>query len=152
GDAGTVVRGHLRTCEACRRVATDEAALRDGLRALPPVDPPSSLWEGVQARLAVEEVRESQRPPWRRTLERWRRSAFAPRFVLAGAVAAAATIALVVWKTGPVEEPQAIIGPQPINVPSPKISPDTEKLCKPAVAEADDITEDLTRDGARATN
>ena len=25
GDAGTVVRGHLRTCEACRAIAADEA-------------------------------------------------------------------------------------------------------------------------------
>src|SRR6185312_11273287 len=62
GDRGTAVRGHLRTCDACRAMASDEAALRDGLRSLPPVDPPASLWANVQARLAQEEVAESERP------------------------------------------------------------------------------------------
>ena len=47
------MRGHLRTCDECRRVAGDEAALRDGLRALPTVDPPNRMWSGIQARLAV---------------------------------------------------------------------------------------------------
>ena len=34
-DRGSAVRGHLRGCEACRTAADEEAALRDGLRALP---------------------------------------------------------------------------------------------------------------------
>ena len=71
GDRGSAVRGHLRTCEACRAVAGDEAVLRDGLRALQPIDPPASLWAGVQARLAADEVAESKKPAWRRALARW---------------------------------------------------------------------------------
>jgi anti-sigma factor RsiW len=54
-DGGTLVRVHLRGCAACRQVASDEAALRDELRALPSVDPPASLWAGVQAQLAAAE-------------------------------------------------------------------------------------------------
>src|SRR5438067_6919520 len=59
-DRGSAVRGHLRGCQACRDAARDEAALRDGLRALPPVDPPASLWAGVQARLARAEVADAE--------------------------------------------------------------------------------------------
>ena len=102
GDRGTAVRGHLRTCEGCRQMATDEAALRDGLRALPPLDPPASLWAGVQAQLAAEEVAESKRPAWRRAFSRW--APLAPRFgMVMGALAAAAMV--LVWRARPHHEP-----------------------------------------------
>src|SRR3954471_5490394 len=90
-DPGSVVRGHLRECAACREVARDEAALRDGLRQLPPVDPPPSLWAGVQARLAAEEVADARTPWWRRAAVRWARWARArwtptmPQLAAAGA-------------------------------------------------------------------
>ena len=71
GDRGSVIRGHLRECAACRSVAVHEAALRDELRRLPPIDPPASLWAGVQARLAEAEVADARRPAWRRALARW---------------------------------------------------------------------------------
>jgi len=93
GDRGTAVRGHLRTCDACRAMAADEAALRDGLRSLPPVDPPASLWANVQARLAQEEVAESKRPAWRRVVSQWMPSP--QRFALGMALAAAAVVVLV---------------------------------------------------------
>ncbi len=93
-DRGSAVRGHLRGCADCRQSATDEAALRDGLRVLPPVDPPASLWAGVQARLAAEEVADSERPAWRRVLARWMPKA--PQFALGGAVLAAAVVLLVI--------------------------------------------------------
>jgi len=96
GDRGTAVRGHLRTCEGCRQMATDEAALRDGLRAMPPLDPPASLWAGVQAQLAAEEVAESKRPSWRRAFSRW--APFAPRVGMVMGALAAATI-LLVWRS-----------------------------------------------------
>jgi hypothetical protein len=98
GDRGSAVRGHLRGCQACREVAGDEAALRDGLRELPPVDPPASLWAGVQARLAEAEVADAERPAWRRALARplaW----LAPHQLALGAVALAALVGLVVWKS-----------------------------------------------------
>lgn len=93
-ERGSAVRGHLRGCEACRQVATDEAALRDGLRALPPLDPPASLWAGVQARLAAEEVADAERPAWRRALARWMPKA--PQLALGSALVAAAVVLLVI--------------------------------------------------------
>lgn len=93
-DRGSAVRGHLRGCADCRQAATDEAALRDGLRVLPPVDPPASLWAGVQARLAAEEVADSERPAWRRAIARWMPKA--PQIALGSAVLAAAVVLLVI--------------------------------------------------------
>src|SRR4029077_16907560 len=72
-DHGSVVRGHLRECAACRQVARDEAALRDGLRMLAPVAPPATLWAGVQARLAAAEVADARKSRWRHQAERWAR-------------------------------------------------------------------------------
>src|ERR1700761_6631315 len=70
-EDGSEVRGHLRECAACRQIARDEAALRDGLRQLAPVDPPASLWAGVQAQLAAAEVADAHTPWWRRAWRRW---------------------------------------------------------------------------------
>lgn len=92
-DRGSAVRGHLRECDACRAASNDEAALRDGLRALPSLDVPSTLWAGVQRQLADAEVADAHTPRWRRVARRWA-AAFkpqqwmTPRFALAsGAVA-----------------------------------------------------------------
>ncbi len=158
GDDGTVVRGHLRTCETCRAIASDEATLRDGLRALPTLDPPSSLWEGVQTRLAEVEVEQAQRPAWRRALTRWRQwiGRVAPRHALIGGLAAATTIALVVWKTGThATEQVASTGTTHslIDTPSPEIHPDTAmRPPAQAVPDADDVTEDIARDTARSAS
>lgn len=94
GERGSAVRGHLRGCDGCRQVAADEAVLRDGLRALPPLDPPPSLWAGVQQRLAEAEVADSERPAWRRAIA-WL-SPRAPQIGLVGAALAAAIVLLVV--------------------------------------------------------
>ena len=103
-ERGSAIRGHLRGCDACRQIAADEAALRDGLRALAPIDPPASMWAGVQARLAAAEVKDSERPAWRRALARW--APKAPTIGLAGAALAAA-IALVVIRSQRDEAPPA---------------------------------------------
>lgn len=127
-DGGTVVRGHLRTCEACRRVASAEAALRDGLRALPTVDPPSTLWAGVQARLAAVEVAEASRPAWRRTLARW--APVMPRFAAGGALAAAA-VTVLWWRSAREPAAEPVIGPvtgPAIANPSPVIRSDNRQL------------------------
>lgn len=108
-DGGTLVRVHLRGCAPCRQVATDEAALRDGLRALPSLDPPPSLWAGVQARLAEAEAVAARRPWWRRALARW--TPAMPRFAMGGALAVAAVTTLW-WKTHRAEEPAPIAGPR----------------------------------------
>ncbi len=171
-DAGTMVRGHLRTCEACRSISADEAVLRDGLRSMPTVDPPSSLWAGVQARLAVEEVAESRRPAWRRAVTRsqqswqrvtvilfgvrWQRMLPAPRFAIAGALVAAAAVGVVYWKTRPAEEVVIVDnGNKSIPVPPQKFAPDGPKhpVVTPSscttVVDATDVTQDLELNAKR---
>lgn len=156
---GSVVRGHLRGCAACRQIASDEAALRDGLRELAPVDPPSSLWAGVQARLAAAEVADARKPWWRQAAAWWTRWARAarwtravPQLAAAGLVAAAA-LAVVTWRghrgdespTGPVATtppgPTASSG-EPAPAPAPRPAP---------APEAEDVTADLLAEPARTT-
>lgn len=153
GDRGTVVRGHLRTCEACRQIATDEAALRDGLRALPTLDPPSTLWAGVQARLAAEEVAESNRPAWRRVLSRWSAATWrmAPRFA-AGGLVAATVIALLWWRpwqrdATPHETVVVTNNPPPVIAPQRQEPP-----APPPAPSAGDVTADLAAEPARVTD
>lgn len=88
-DRGSAVRGHLRGCEACRTAADDEAALRDGLRAMPSPDVPATLWARVQAELAQAEIADSEKPRWRRVLARWSpQNWVTPRLAIAsGAIA-----------------------------------------------------------------
>jgi hypothetical protein len=152
GDRGTVVRGHLRTCDACRQVATDEAALRDGLRALPTLDPPSTLWAGVQAQLANEEVAESRRPAWRRALSRWSVATWqmAPRFA-AGGLVAATVIVLLWWRPWQRDE----VEPRPtvvIKTPSPVIAPQRQEKLPAPPPSHDDVTADLAAEPARVTD
>ena len=52
-DRLSAVRGHLRECAGCRHAADELAIVRDGLRELAPVEPPTTLWAGVQAQLAL---------------------------------------------------------------------------------------------------
>lgn len=148
-DRGSAVRGHLRTCDACRQAALDEAALRDGLRQLPPLDPPASLWAGVQARLAVAEVADAERPAWRRALARWVPQI---RLGLAG-VALAAAVLVLVWSlhhrhaagddtAAPV---QALVLPHVAPAPVPAPAP------PPRAAEEPDVTADLAAAPARET-
>ena len=150
GDRGTVVRGHLRTCEACRQVAEDEAALRDGLRDLPSVDPPASMWAGVQARLASEEVAESKRPAWRRMFGRWADIVPAWRTFVATGLVGAAAITIIYWRTQRdpgVDESAIYMTPNPPPVFQPGTAP-KPKHVKPPPA---DVTADLAAEPARTT-
>jgi hypothetical protein len=145
-DHGSVVRGHLRECAACRELARDEAALRDGLRQLPPLDPPASLWAGVQAQLAAAEVADARAPRWRRAVARWMPTL--PRFAAGGLVAAAAVVALY-WRTHRVEEaPIARSEDRVIVVPVPKTEPAHQQV---SVAGAGDVTADLLAEPAQTT-
>lgn len=142
GDRGTAVRGHLRTCDACRAMSADEAALRDGLRSLPPVDPPPTLWANVQAQLAKEEVAESRRPAWKRAVSRW--LPMAPRFALGMTAVAAAAALLLVWRSHhqprpheelPVESPIATTVPHE-TAPAPVAPATTDVTAEIAAAPA----------------
>jgi len=156
-DRGSAVRGHLRECPACRRVASDEAELRDGLRLLEPVDPPASLWAGIQSRLAAAEVADARLPVWRRAAARWTRWARAARWTptmrqLGGAsFAAAAVIAVLTWRGQRGDEPPAA----PVAVLGPPLS---EHLAAAATAprpatlvSADDVTAELAAEPERTT-
>lgn len=156
-DTGTLVRVHLRGCEACRQVAADEGALRDGLRALPSLDPPASLWAGVRAQLAAEEEVEAARPRWRRTLARWAPSL--PRFATGGLVAAAAVTALW-WRANRAPDqsatetaetsamPKAAVVQPPVRLAEQKPAPSSR--CRGASADAaPDVSADLALDAAQ---
>ncbi len=144
---GSAVRGHLRECAACRQVASDEGALRDGLRLLPHVDPPASLWAGVQAQLAAAEVADARRPAWRRALARWMPSM--PTFAAGGLLAAAALV-LVWWRThrGPADEPTVPTGNEIAVAPAP-VEP--KHIAPIPTSPAGDVTADLAGDKARVT-
>lgn len=165
GD-GSFVRGHLRECADCRQVARDEAALRDGLRTLAPVDPPASLWAGVQAQLAAAEVADARKPPWRRAIgqaiERWAHAVrFAPslpQLAMAGMVAAVAVAGLT-WRAhhaGPVtDEPAG----SPVTTTERPAHPRVQPRAEPPVpgppamlaAPAGDVTADLAAEPVRTT-
>ncbi len=153
GERGSVVRGHLRECQACRRVAGDEAALRDGLRTLEPLDPPPSLWAGVRAQLAAAEVADARRPAWRRAVARW--APAAPRFAAGGLVAAAA-VAMLWWRSHRTAEPLPVppsrgiaVAPSPTPTPTPR--PDQAPQRGPTLP-SDDVTADLAAESARITS
>jgi hypothetical protein len=147
---GSAVRGHLRGCEACRQVATDEAALRDGLRALPPLDPPPSLWAGVQQRLAAAEVADAEQSAWRRALARWMPRA--PQIGLASAAVAAAVILLAVRMQrddAPVQE-TASTENDPVAVRPDRVEPAPAPRPAP-ISDEDDVTASLASEPARIT-
>ncbi len=121
GDRGSAVRGHLRGCEACRTAAHDEAALRDGLRALPQLDAPSEMWAGVQRQLAAAEVADADKPHWRHVVSRFAQQWFSPRFAVASAALA---VVVCVWAWRLTHEHAAadathVAVPAPVAVPEP---------------------------------
>jgi hypothetical protein len=149
-ERGSAVRGHLRGCEDCRRAATDEAALRDGLRALPPLDPPASLWAGVQQRLAAEEVADAERPTWRRVLSRWLPRA--PQFALGAAVLAGA-IVLIAVKTQRTDDRDRTVS-APVKIDPVVIAPSThvEPPAPPVIDDDRDVTDVLASAPARVSD
>ena len=146
GDGGSAIRGHLRGCEACRDVARDEGALRDGLRALPTLDPPPSLWAGVQRQLAEAEVADANKPSWRRALARW--APLAPRFGLA-ACAVAIAVGVLAWRYHQHADAPAIAHGDR-EVPAPSVPPPVAPPQAPATADQD-VTADLAAEPARVT-
>jgi Putative zinc-finger len=158
-EHGSVVRGHLRECAGCRQIARDEAALRDGLRVLAPVDPPASLWAGVQAQLAAAEVADARQPRWRRAVARWSPWARWARWLpatpqlAAGGLLAAAAIGVVYWRAHRhgLDEPlpgHAMVAPAPVPAPTPATDPQHQGISVPS---ADDVTADLIAEPARTT-
>ena len=162
-DRGTVIRGHLRTCAACRDLAEREAVLRDGLRALPTVDPPAALWSNIQAQLAAAEVEDAKLPAWKRRVRGLRAwlAPQVPRFAIGGVLATAA-VGVLWWRTQSAEPELVAEAPTParvVDTPSPEIRPSMASPLAPVAAQpckldgpADaDVTEDLAGEAARVT-
>ncbi|HEY1814658.1 MAG TPA: zf-HC2 domain-containing protein [Kofleriaceae bacterium] len=145
GDRGSAIRGHLRGCEMCRNLAADEAALRDGLRALPPLDPPHSLWTNIQHRLAAEEVADSDRPAWRRALARfaarWR--PLAPQLAL-GSAALAVAVFVLALRYRASEQPGTTFA-------MPALPPIQQSVATAPTTIEGDVTAELAADAARKT-
>lgn len=98
-DASAAVRGHLRTCTACELYFAQEAELIEAAASLATLEPPDSIWEGIQARIASAEVQDAKGG----VLRRWLRRRSRP-IALTGAavlVAAAALIIASPWKHQP---------------------------------------------------
>lgn len=87
----SAVRGHARVCQACREMLADEEQVRDAASELPAIDPPSELWAGIEARIAAEEIGDSERPRWWFWWQNLREHA------LPAAVATVAVLAVGVW-------------------------------------------------------
>ncbi len=99
-ERSTAVRGHLRTCEACKALFERERDLIDAASGLPELDPPDSIWEQVQARIAEEEVKDSLEWP----LGRWLRFHWRPVAGAAMATAMAAALLLTQVRSAPTLE------------------------------------------------
>lgn len=164
GEPGRVVRGHLRECAACRQMARDEAALRDGLRELPPVDPPASLWAGVQAQLAAAEVADAHKPRWRRAVARWARWVPWPPTMsqaATGCALAAAAVVMLSWRahrahdvaeTVAVESVSPVRSESRVTPPMALRSPSAPPVPSASSPPGDnDVTADLVAEPARTT-
>ncbi len=101
-DRASAFRGHLRTDADSRELVEDLAALVDAAASLESLDPPPALWEGVQRRLAEEEIVDSRRP---RMWWWWR--AVRPVWVPATVVMVAA--ALLLWWIAPQRSRGAVV-------------------------------------------
>jgi negative regulator of sigma E activity len=158
GDRASAIRGHLRSCDACRAMSNDEAALRDGLRSLPPLYPPASLWAGVQARLAAEEVKDAERSGWARAFA-WLK--VRARQLAIGGVAVAAAITLIALKLQRDGEP-SVANVEPTKLPVPEIKSDHNDqvaqpepprtgTCDPTPADDGDVTAVLAAEPTKVT-
>lgn len=94
----SALRGHLRTCEACRADADAESKLVESLRELPAIDPPAAMWQAIRGQLAQQEIADAQ-ASWHVRL--WRRiTPWAPH-AGAGALATVAAVTLLWWTRAP---------------------------------------------------
>ena len=96
---GSSVRGHLRGCAECRAMASQDAAIREGLQGLAAPEPPLELWSKIQADIAAREIADGERSSawrwWSRALQDAKRAAHS----ITGpwAVPAMAMAAIALW-------------------------------------------------------
>ena len=122
--AASACRGHLRTCAACRALAEEHAAIRDGLAGLERPEPPPALWAAIHARLGEAEIADAEKPRaarlWGGLVARLR-----PVLVPAGLTVSACAIAIAVvqWRRAPELRPLAVHLEVPAVAPPPAPPP-----------------------------
>jgi uncharacterized protein YukE len=124
------MRGHLRTCGACRCLVQDEAAIADAAEILEPVEPPPELWARIERELGDREIDDSRRSSLWLVWPRLRQAA------LPLAVAAAAILAVVSF--GMRGDSQTVSSPAgPELTPTPVAKAPVTAAVPKAVADAD---------------
>jgi anti-sigma factor (TIGR02949 family) len=154
GDRGSAVRGHLRGCDACRSAAHDEAALRDGLRALPQQEAPPELWARVQRELAAAEVADAAKPHWRHVVSRFAQAWLSPRFAVASA-ALAVVVCVWAWRfthAHPGTETSHLAALAAANVPAPAVEPPTAPAADHASEASGDVAAEIAALPQRTTD
>ncbi len=99
-DATTssALRGHLRTCAACKAMSEDHARIAGTLAAMhdQPLDPSAQLWDRVLSRVAEAEEADAKQSRWTLSARSlWQR--LQQHLVAVTAVGAAAVLVLVWW-------------------------------------------------------
>ncbi|HTJ43024.1 MAG TPA: zf-HC2 domain-containing protein [Kofleriaceae bacterium] len=138
------LRGHLRLCVECRALADQHARIVDVLAALPPPEPPPSMWDGVKARLGAAEIEDARRSRLGLWWQRVR-----PHLVPAMGLAAAAAVAAV-WiahRRASGDEPahEVAIGHHEVTPPVPPSPP-----VAPSAADQIDVRDALASDDDHA--
>lgn len=112
----SALRGHVRTCDSCAALLEDFASMTEAAATVDPIHPPPELWNGIQARLAEEEIGDAQHSSlwlWWQNARRLIRT-----HALSGAVVATAIALLVVWATrGPTSDDEPTLASDSVQVP-----------------------------------
>jgi hypothetical protein len=133
-ERSTAVRGHLRTCDECTAIFERESALIDAAAELPELDPPDSIWDQVQARIAKEEVKDSLEWP----LARWLRFHWRPVAGTAMVAAMAVALLLAQARSAPVLElSEVALVPPEITTTAVRMEESYRELRTEELAEAD---------------
>lgn len=101
----SALRGHVRMCPDCLALVQDLATVRDTMAGLEPEEPPPSLWAAVERGVAEAEMADARRSVL------WLRWQQVRPWLLPGAVAAAASMAVALWALrGPASDREAHLG------------------------------------------
>ena len=107
----SALRGHLRSCRDCRSCVENEAAIRDEVSQLPPVEPPATLWSGIEAGIAAAESEDAGRSRLWMVWPRLRSAA------LPAAVVVSAAALFILWLVRdshtPIAQQQALVSAAP---------------------------------------
>jgi hypothetical protein len=112
-ERARAVRGHARTCLGCAQAIDATEQLVEAAATLEPLEAPSSLWEGISARLDEQAHEDADRPTlW------WRWRAWRTQILAGlGGLAVVAVIAILLSRKGEDVSPRLPEAPQIASVP-----------------------------------